>query len=116
MGLKIMKITPTASAELGRQASFAGTSGEMFLDLLEDTCGEGWFHIRLQPGNCSGVPIARTDGVTLFVPFEQHSLFRGLSLNYFGDLSGGGFLISVSEGNEICACGAGFRKATIQNA
>ena len=106
----LLSITPIAAAELGRQASFAGTPGMMHLDLVEDPCGEGWLHIRLRPGNLLGVPIARTDGVTLYAPQEQLSLLQGLSLNYFGDLSGGGFLISSPEGMEICACGAGFRE------
>ena len=102
-------ITSTAAAELGRQAAFAGTPGEMYLDLLEDSCNEGWLHIRLQPGQHNGVPLARTDGVTLYAPAEQLALFQGLRLNYYGDLSGGGFLISPPEHAECCACGAGFR-------
>ena len=110
-----MKITSTAAAELGRQASFAGFSGQMHLDLVEDPCGEGWLHIRLRPGQFAGVPIARTDGVTLYAPSSQYSLLKGLILNYFGDLSGGGFLISPPEGTEICACGAGFRKILLES-
>ena len=104
-----MSITPTAAAELGRQAAFAGTPGAMYLDLLEDTCREGWFHIRLQPGELNGVPVARADGVTLYAPAEQLDLLKGLKLNYYGDLSGGGFLISTPEGAEGCGCGAGFK-------
>ncbi len=104
-----MRITSTAAAELGRQASFAGSAGQMHLDLVEDPCGEGWLHIRLRPGQFSGVPMARTDGLTLFVPEKQYPLLKDLILNYFGDLSGGGFLISPPEGTEICACGGGFR-------
>ena len=104
-----MSITPAAAAELGRQAAFAGTPGAMYLDLLEDTCNEGWLHIRLQPGHNNGVPVARTDGVTLYVCVDQLDLLKGLRLNYYGDLSGGGFLISAPEGSECCACGSGFR-------
>ena len=62
-----------------------------------------------KPGELSGVPIARTDGVTLYAPIDQIALLSGLSLNYYGDLSGGGFLISTPQGAEGCACGAGFR-------
>ncbi len=105
----ILSITPTAAAELGRQAAFAGIPGMMHLDLIEDALGEGWLHIRLRPGSFTGVPIARTDGVTLYAPASQVSMLKGLSLNYYGDLSGGGFLISVPEGAQGCACGAGFR-------
>ncbi len=104
-----LSITPSASAELCRQASFAGTPGVMHLDFLEDTCGEGWLHIRLRPGQFSGVPVARTDGITLFAPPNQLYLLTGLTLNYIGDLSGGGFLINSPENAEGCSCGAGFR-------
>ena len=108
-----LTITSIAAAELGRQASFAGSPGVMHLDLLEDTCREGWFHIRLQPGQLNGLPVARTDGVTLYAPAEQLDLLKGLKLNYYGDLSGGGFLISPPEGSECCVCGAGFRPLAI---
>ena len=107
-GLRLT-ITPSAAAELGRQASFAGSSGAMYLDLLEDTCSEGWLHIRIQPGSHNGVALARADGITLYAPAEQLALLKGLKLNYYGDLSGGGFLISPPDGSECCACGAGFR-------
>ena len=105
-------ITPTAAAELGRQAAFTGTAGLMHLDLVEDICDEGWLHVRLRPGHCSGIPVARADGITLYAPENQLSLIAGLILNYHGDLSGGGFLISSPYGAESCACGGGFRLAT----
>ena len=108
-----LSITSTAAAELGRQAAFAGTPGVMHLDLLEDTCNEGWFHIRLQCGQHNGVPVARADGVTLYAPKEQLALLQGARLNYYGDLSGGGFLISPPEGAECCACGSGFRPLSV---
>tara|TARA_Y100001968_G_scaffold124331_1_gene113325 strand:+ start:362 stop:562 length:201 start_codon:yes stop_codon:yes gene_type:complete len=60
-------------------------------------------------GTNNGVPLARIDGRTLFVVPEKLFLFQGLKLNYFGDLSGGGFLISTPEGAESCSCVAGFR-------
>ena len=102
-------VTQAAAAELVRQAAFGGTPGLMQIDLLEDSCQEGWLHIRLRPGSNDGVPLSRTDGVTLFAKRDQMPLFAGLRLNYFGDLSGGGFLISTPEGAESCACGSGFR-------
>ncbi len=105
-----MIITPSAILELGRQSSFAGFPGTMHIDLLEDSGSEGWRHIRLRPGRFNGIPIARVDGVTLYVPKEQFSTFHGLVLNYFGDISGGGFLISTPNDSESCSCGAGFRK------
>ncbi len=102
-------ITPTAAAELVRQSAFAGTKGEMHIDLLGDTSNEGWLHIRLRSGSNNGFPLARVDGVTLFAPKEQFELLKGLRLSYFGDLTGGGFLISTPEDAEGCACGAGFK-------
>ena len=104
-----LTITPLASAELLRQSLFAGASGAMHLDLLEDSCNEGWLHVRLLTGRNNGIPIARTDGVTLYAPSEQLNLISGLKLDYYGDLSGGGFLISIPEGAEGCGCGAGFK-------
>ncbi len=107
-GLSLL-ITREAASELGRQAAFGGSPGVMHLDLQEDSCGEGWLHIRLRPGIHGGVPIARTDGITLYAPSQQVELLQGLKLNYYGDLSGGGFLISTPESAEGCACGSGFR-------
>ena len=110
--LKILlnfSITSIAAAELSRQAAFAGTPGMMHLDLLKDSFNEGWLYIRLLPGKQNGVPIARADGVTLYAPEDQLDLLMGLKLNYYGDLSGGGFLISSPEGAESSACGTGFK-------
>ena len=107
-----LTISATAAAELGRLASFAGTPGFMYLDLQEDTCGDSWLHIRLTPGSNNGVPIARTDGITLYAPSHQISLLMGLRLNYYSDLSGGGFLISPPDGSESCTCGSGFKKVS----
>ena len=104
-----LSITPLAAAELVRQASFAGTPGLMHLDLIEDISGDGWLHIRLKAGQLNGIPVARTDGITLFAPAHQASVLSGLCLNYYGDLSGGGFLISNPDGAEGCSCGGGFR-------
>ena len=105
-----LSITSSAAAELVRQSSFAGTPGLMHLDFLEDTKGEGWIHIRIRPGQNNGIPVVRMDGVTLYAPSDQLPLLKGLQLNYFGDLSGGGFVISSPLGAESCACcGAGFR-------
>ena len=81
----------------------------MHIDLLPDPCGQGWLHVRLQPGSSNGFPIARTDGITLYASKSQMNILKGLILNYFGDLSGGGFLISSPEGTESCSCGSGFR-------
>ena len=105
-----LTISSTAVAELTRQAAFTGTPGVMHIDLLDDNCGEGWKFIRVRSGQNNGVPIARADGITLYARRDQIPLFQGLKLNYFGDLSGGGFLISTPKGAEASPCGSGFRK------
>ena len=105
-----LTITATAVAELIRQAAFTGSPGVMHIDLLDDNCGEGWKFIRIKPGENDGVPLARADGMTLYTRQDQILLFQGLQLNYFGDLSGGGFLITTPKGAEASPCGSGFRK------
>ncbi len=104
-----LSVTKSAAAELIRQSAFGATPGEMHIDLLPDSFGEGWLYIRIRCGKQGGTPIARTDGVTLFAPEAQLDLFIGLSLDYFGDLSGGGFLISPPEGAQRSICGSGFK-------
>ena len=105
-----LTISATAVAELNRQASFTGTPGIMNIDFVEDKCDEGWKFIRIRPGKNDGVPLARADGITLYARQDQILFFQGLKLNYFGDLSGGGFLISTPKGAEPSPCGSGFRK------
>ncbi|WP_320676988.1 AIR synthase [Prochlorococcus sp. MIT 1300] len=102
-------ISKSAAAELIRQSAFGGTPGEMHIDLLPDGFDEGWLYVRLRCGKQDGIPVARADGVTLFAPSDQVSLLIGLSLDYYGDLSGGGFLISTPEGAEKSPCGSGFK-------
>ncbi|MEB3201118.1 MAG: AIR synthase [Synechococcaceae cyanobacterium] len=104
-----LRITPSAAAELCRQAAVAGTPGLMHIDLLDGTC-ERWC-IRLRPGHLAGTPVARADGVTLHAPAEQLALLNGLLLDYKGDLSGGGFLVRSGPGGRSCACGAAFSRA-----
>ena len=86
-------ISQTAASELSRQASFGGSPGEMFIDLIKDDIGsEGWIHIKLKPGICNGSPISRTEGITLYADPKKFSLLKDLKLDYYSDLSGGGFL------------------------
>jgi Fe-S cluster assembly iron-binding protein IscA len=54
--------------------------------------------------------VACADGITLYAPVEQLPLLAGLSLDYRGDLSGGGFLVRTAEGVSSCACGASFSR------
>ncbi len=109
-----LSVSKAAAAELIRQSAFGGTPGEMHIDLLPDGLEEGWLYIRIKGGQQGGTPIARTDGVTLFAPAEQLSLLEGLNLDYYGDLSGGGFLISTPEGAQRSPCGSGFKLARVQ--
>tara|TARA_Y100001933_G_scaffold143332_1_gene142102 strand:+ start:63 stop:404 length:342 start_codon:yes stop_codon:yes gene_type:complete len=104
-----LTITSTAAAELSRQAAFAGTPGLMFIDLINDDKDEGWLHIKLKPGNGSGSPISRTEGITLFADANKFFLFKGLTLDYYSDLTGGGFLISAPDNSVRCSCGSGFK-------
>ena len=93
-----LAISQSAASELSRQASFGGSPGEMSIDLVEDkNCSEGWLHIKLRPGICNGSPISRTEGVTLYADVKKFNLLKDLKLDYYGDLSGGGFLISTPK-------------------
>ena len=104
-----LTVSKSAAAELIRQSAFGGTPGEMYIDFLPDSFDEGWLYIRLKCGKEAGSPIARTDGITLFAPAEQLKLLEGLTLDYYGDLSGGGFLISTPKGAQRSPCGSGFK-------
>ena len=103
-----LRVTAAAAAELGRQAAVAGTPGMMHLDLVDGRC-ERWA-IRLRPGHLAGTPIARADGITLYAPAVQVNLLCSLSLDYRGDISGGGFLVRPGEGMVSCACGTAFSR------
>ena len=103
-----LRVTAAAAAELGRHAAVAGTPGMMHLDLVDGSC-ERW-SIRLRPGHMAGNPVARADVMTLYAPAGQVDLLAGLSLDYRGDLSGGGFLVRPGEGVQTCACGTAFSR------
>lgn len=107
MGTNLL-ITPAAAAELGRQAAVAGTPGQMHLDLVDGSCET--HVIRLQPGPMGGVPVARADGITLHAPAGQAGQLEGLCLDYRGDLSGGGFLVTARSGIRCCPCGSAFTR------
>ena len=77
--------------------------------LKDKTCSEGWMHIKLRPGTYNGSPISRTEGVTLYANLKKFNLLKDLKLDYFGDLSGGGFLISTPKNAKRCSCGSGFK-------
>ena len=102
-----LSISQTAASELSRQASFVGSPGEMSIALISDE--EGWMHIKLKPGTFNGSPISRTEGITLYADTKKFSLLKDLKLDYYSDLSGGGFLISTPKNAKRCACGSGFK-------
>ena len=103
-------ISQTAASELSRQASFGGSPGEMSIDLIkDDIASEGWMHIKLKPGKGNGSPISRTEGITLYADSKKFSFFKDLKLDYYSDLSGGGFLISTPKNAKRCSCGSGFK-------
>ncbi|ABM73081.1 conserved hypothetical protein [Prochlorococcus marinus str. MIT 9515] len=104
-----LSISQSAASELSRQASFGGSPGEMFIDLIKDEGSEGWMHIKLKPGINNGSPISRTEGITLYADIKKFSLLKDLKLDYYSDLSGGGFLISTPENAKRCSCGSGFK-------
>lgn len=103
-----LTITAAAAAELGRQAAVAGTPGQMHLELVSGSCED--HVIRLQPGAMAGLPIARADGITLHAPAAQVQALEGLCLDYRGDLSGGGFLVTARSGIRCCPCGSAFTR------
>ncbi len=103
-------ISQSAASELSRQASFGGSPGEMFIDLVkDDNCSEGWMHIKIKPGTRNGSPISRTEGITLYADIKKLNLLKDQKLDYYGDLSGGGFLISTPKNAKRCSCGSGFK-------
>ena len=71
--------------------------------------------LRVSAKNKSGVPIARTNGLTLYAPESQKSLLDGLTIDHYQDLTGGGFLISTPVGAEKSTCGSGFKFISTNN-
>ena len=104
-----LTITKAASNELLRQSIYRGTPGEIFLYLQPDILDDGWMFLRVNIWEKSGIPIARTDGLTVYAPESQKSLLDELSLDHYQDLSGGGFLISTPKGAIKSSCGSGFK-------
>ncbi len=102
-------VTKSASSELLRQSISRGSPGEIYIFLQPDKFEEGWMFLRVGALNRSGIPIARTDGLTIYTQESQKSLFDGLTLDHYQDLSGGGFLISTPTGAQKSTCGSGFK-------
>ena len=102
-------ITNSASSELLRQSISRGSPGKVYVNLQPDRFEEGWMFLRVDAWNKSGIPIARTDGLTIYAPESQKSLLDGLTIDHYQDLTGGGFLISTPSGAVKSTCGSGFK-------
>ena len=102
-------ITNSASSELLRQSISRGSPGKVYVQLQPDRFEEGWMFLRVNAWHKSGIPIARTDGLTVYAPESQKSLLDGLTIDHYQDLTGGGFLISTPVGAEKSTCGSGFK-------
>ena len=103
-------ITKAASNELLRQSIYHhGTPGKIFLYLQHDNLDVGWMFLRVNVWKESGIPVARTDGLTVYAPDSQKSLLDELTLDHYQDLTGGGFLISAPKGATKSSCGSGFK-------
>ncbi|GCE65591.1 AIR synthase [cyanobiont of Ornithocercus magnificus] len=103
------QLTQTAAAELLRLSLVAETQGNCYIDLLTGAYDNGMMHIRIRPGCYGGEPIYRSNGITLYAPTDQLKLLNSLTLSYIDNIGGGGFLITVPPGAELCSCGSGFR-------
>ena len=102
-------ITKSASNELLRQSIYRGTPGKIFLYLQPDNLDVGWMFLRVNVWKESGIPVARTDGLTVYAPESQKSLLDELTLDHYQDLTGGGFLISAPKGATKSSCGSDFK-------
>ena len=82
----------------------------MSIDLVKDKhCSEGWMHIKLRPRTCDGSPVLRTEGITFYADVKKFNLLKDLKLDYYGDLSCGGFLISTPKNAMRYSSGSGFK-------
>ena len=102
-------ITNSASSELLRQSISRGSPGKVYVQLQPDKFEEGWMFLRVSAWDKSGIPIARTNGLTVYAPESQKGLLDGLTIDHYQDLTGGGFLISTPIGSEKSTCGSGFK-------
>ena len=66
-------ITKAASNELLRQSIYRGTPGKIFLYLQHDNLDVGWMFLRVNVWKESGIPLVRTDGLTVYAPDSQKS-------------------------------------------
>ena len=65
--------------------------------------------LRVNAWERSGVPIARTGGLTVYVLESQKNLFDWFTVDHYQDLTGGRFLITAPTGVEKSTCGTGFK-------
>ena len=102
-------VTNSASSELLRQSISRGSPGQVYVQFQPDKFEEGWMFLRVSAWEISGIPIARTNGLTIYAPESQKVLLDGLTIDHYQDLTGGGFLISTPIGAEKSTCGSGFK-------
>ncbi|TGG83854.1 MAG: AIR synthase [Aphanocapsa feldmannii 277cV] len=103
------QLSAAAAAELCRQAAQTQRHNVATLALHAGDCAAWVLDVR--PGIDEGIAIARGDGITLHAAACHLEHIRGLSLDYRGDLRGGGFVLQGPADVEICACGAAFSPA-----
>ena len=77
--------------------------------MQQDILDIGWMFLRVNVWQESGIPVARTDGLTVYAPDSQKSLLDDLTLDHYQDLTGGGYLISAPKGATKSSCGSGFK-------
>ena len=77
--------------------------------MQHDNLDVEWMFLRVNDWEESGIPVARTDGLTIYAPDSQKSLLDELTLDHYQDLTGGGFLISTPKGAIKSSCGSGFK-------
>ena len=61
-------ITKSASNELLRLSIYRGTPEKIFLYLQHDILEVGWMFLRVNVWKKSGIPVARTYGLTVYAP------------------------------------------------
>ena len=76
---------------------------------VDKNCSETWMHIKLRPVTCNECPISRTDGGILSADVKNFNLLKDLESDYYGDLSGGRFLISKQKMQNLVSCGSRFK-------
>ena len=95
----------------GLEPGFFSTAGDFDMD------GDGLTNVRVifeilagftDPG-FDFFPITPFGWAALLLRSLENDKLKDLKLDYYGDLSGGGFLISTPKNAKRCSCGSGFK-------